>query len=102
MRTLIATFILIAAPSLALAGDFYGYYCTDDCSGHQAGWEWAERNGVTDTYECSGRSQSFIEGCWAYVEETYGEDGYESEEFDSLEDCEWEYGEGAEECEHLE
>jgi len=102
MRMLAIALILLASPSLVVAGDFYGYYCTDDCSGHQAGWDWAERNGVTETHECGGRSQSFIEGCLAYVEETYGDDAEDWEEFDSLEDCEWEYGEGAEECEHLE
>lgn len=47
----------------------YWYSCTSDCSGHNAGYEWAARRGLTDRYQCSGNSQSFIEGCWAYVEE---------------------------------
>jgi len=43
--------------------------CTDDCSGHNAGYEWAEENEITDPEECSGKSQSFIEGCEAYANE---------------------------------
>lgn len=50
---------------------FYGYRCTEDCSGHEAGYDWAERNGINDIYDCDGNSQSFIEGCQAYVEENY-------------------------------
>ena len=48
---------------------FHGYTCTDDCSGHQAGYDWAEENNITDPDDCSGNSQSFIEGCQAYAEE---------------------------------
>jgi hypothetical protein len=48
---------------------FHGYRCTRDCSGHQAGYEWAEDNGITDMDDCEGNSQSFIEGCQAYAEE---------------------------------
>jgi hypothetical protein len=66
---------LIAFSSLALvcshasAGDFKGYPCTEDCSGHEAGYEWAERKDIDEESDCSGNSQSFIEGCQAYVEE---------------------------------
>ena len=42
--------------------------CTEDCSGHDAGWQWAQDNDVTDSYDCSG-SGSFEDGCQAYVEE---------------------------------
>ncbi|MGX7876992.1 hypothetical protein ACVDG5_033975 [Mesorhizobium sp. ORM6] len=48
---------------------FDGYDCTADCSGHQAGYDWAERNGISDANVCDGNSQSFDEGCQAYVEE---------------------------------
>nr|WP_019860870.1 hypothetical protein [Mesorhizobium loti] len=71
--------ILIAAGTLALAGlfaapasaqeTFHGYDCTDDCSGHQAGYDWAAKNDITDERDCDGDSQSFNEGCQAYVEE---------------------------------
>lgn len=50
---------------------FHGYACTEDCSGHEAGYEWAEENGISDEYDCDGNSYSFIEGCNAYVEENY-------------------------------
>ena len=49
------------------AGAPYG--CTQDCSGHEAGWSWAEENGVTDPSDCGGNSMSFEEGCIAYAEE---------------------------------
>lgn len=45
-----------------------GYPCKDDCTGHWAGWDWAETNGVTDPATCGGNSESFIEGCIAYTE----------------------------------
>lgn len=48
---------------------FMGYRCKSDCSGHRAGYAWAERNDIDDVDDCTGRSQSFIEGCMAYVEE---------------------------------
>lgn len=48
---------------------FHGYACTGNCSGHKAGYSWAERNAITDPDDCGGNSQSFIEGCRAYSEE---------------------------------
>ena len=50
---------------------FNGYGCTEDCSGHEAGYEWAEENDIDDEYDCDGNSDSFNEGCTAYVEENY-------------------------------
>ena len=50
-------------------GNFVGYGCTVDCSGHEAGYAWAEENGIEDPDNCGGRSWSFIEGCRAYAEE---------------------------------
>lgn len=47
----------------------YGSYsCTSDCSGHRAGYEWARNRGISDAYQCTGNSQSFIEGCRAFTE----------------------------------
>jgi hypothetical protein len=45
--------------------------CTIDCSGHEAGYAWAEEKGIDDAADCGGNSQSFIEGCEAYVEDNY-------------------------------
>lgn len=50
-------------------GEFHGYPCTEDCSGHEAGFEWAEEHDITDPDDCEGKSESFIEGCKAYAEE---------------------------------
>jgi hypothetical protein len=49
-------------------GDVEGYGCTIDCSGHEAGYRWAEQHDVTDEGDCHGKSWSFEEGCVAYVE----------------------------------
>lgn len=53
-------------------GTYAGYGCTVDCSGHEAGYEWAAQNGITDPDSCGGNSWSFIEGCRAYAEENGG------------------------------
>lgn len=50
---------------------FHGYECTEDCSGHEAGYEWADENEINSIDDCGGNSNSFIEGCQAYVEENY-------------------------------
>ena len=42
--------------------------CSGDCSGHDAGYDWAERKGIVDPNDCGG-SDSFVEGCMAYAEE---------------------------------
>lgn len=46
---------------------FKGDSCTEDCSGHEAGYEWADENGINDESDCDGTSNSFNEGCAAYV-----------------------------------
>jgi Magnesium chelatase, subunit ChlI/Magnesium chelatase, subunit ChlI C-terminal len=47
---------------------FGDFDCTDDCSGHSAGYKWAEKHGVEDEDNCpDGNSQSFHEGCIAYT-----------------------------------
>ena len=48
---------------------FHGYDCTVDCSGHEAGYQWAEEHDIDDEDNCGGNSDSFIEGCKAYVHE---------------------------------
>ena len=70
-RFLLATLLALSAlGSVKLAAqDFHGYPCTQDCSGHEAGFEWADRKGIDDVDDCGGNSNSFIEGCQAYVEE---------------------------------
>lgn len=50
------------------SSSYQEYGCTEDCSGHNAGWEWAEEKGISDPSDCGGKSQSFIEGCQSYAE----------------------------------
>jgi len=59
------------------APDFDG--CTDDCSGHQAGFDWAQENDLTDESECGGNSQSFIDGCEQFVQARQAEADAETE-----------------------
>lgn len=58
---------------------FGGYECTDNCSGHKAGFEWAERNGITDEYECVSNSASFDEGCAVYVDDPYRDPDFDDD-----------------------
>lgn len=57
-----------------------------DRSGHQAGYNWAAQNGITNADDCSGESQSFIEGCMAYAGEnlchSYNSDPFEDQNND--------------------
>lgn len=56
---------------------FHGYSCTVDCSGHEAGYSWAEEHDITDKDDCPidpHNSHSFTEGCWAYADEQSGDD----------------------------
>lgn len=71
-----------AEEELASEGYDYRYGCTDDCSGHEAGWRWRAENG----YSTDGKSRSFSEGGEAFdyaveerVEEMRSEydDGYD-------------------------
>ena len=52
---------------------FRGYDCTEDCSGHEAGYEWAEQHDITDGDDCdtagsNSNSASFAKGCHAFVD----------------------------------
>jgi hypothetical protein len=66
---------LLTSVSAGHAQTFGGYDCTDDCSGHKAGYEWAEAKGITDEEQCEDilitapNRTSFYEGCMAYVED---------------------------------
>lgn len=68
MRTL----VVAVRPGLAFPGrEYFGpYSCTDDCSGHYAGWSWAQAEGLKDANGCDGigASHSFHEGCRYYLE----------------------------------
>ena len=62
--------ILIVA-SEARAREFGGYDCSDNCSGHVAGYRWAEAHSITAESDCPlrGGGISFYEGCLVYVDD---------------------------------
>lgn len=74
-RTLFSAAALLVAATPAIAREFGGYECTLDCSGHKAGYEWAEARGVTSAATCETILRrwpnriSFYEGCLVYVED---------------------------------
>jgi hypothetical protein len=62
------------------AGDYADFGCTQDCSGHDAGYQWAQDHGVTDESECGGKSWSFEEGCVAYAQEQSDDESQDGDE----------------------
>jgi hypothetical protein len=50
---------------------FFGYACPDvDCSGHKAGFAWADHRGLRTARDCDGVAEGvLVEGCRAYTEE---------------------------------
>ena len=55
-------------PDQAPRLEFMDHPCTEDCSGHVAGWEWAAKRSATRVAECySSNSESFSEGCRIYL-----------------------------------
>jgi hypothetical protein len=73
-----ATFALLMLASVGAAAQ----------SGHDAGYEWADRNGIEHPDDCSGNSDSFIEGCEEYAREVQREKirsgQCEDEDYDEL------------------
>lgn len=82
------TLILLCAlfPSQTWAQEFHGYPCTQGCSGHEAGYEWAEDNDITDPDDCGGNSNSFIEGCQAWAEENGDSEAEDLDDEDAEDD----------------
>lgn len=68
------SFITLAVTK-ADARQFGGYPCVDDCSGHKAGYDWADQHAVGAPAECedilrrSPDQTSFYEGCVVYTED---------------------------------
>jgi hypothetical protein len=50
---------------------YKGYRCTKDCSGHKAGYYWAQMHDIDSDTECPRMSShpSFWEGCKSKTEE---------------------------------
>jgi hypothetical protein len=75
MLKMLVGLALLIAINPAAARTFGGYECTLDCSGHKAGYEWAEARDIGDEASCEAilrrwpNRNSFYEGCLAYVED---------------------------------
>jgi hypothetical protein len=69
---ILGLYAILFEVSEARAREFGGYYCSDDCSGHAAGYRWAEAHRITDESSCPlrGGAFSFYEGCLVYVEDS--------------------------------
>lgn len=73
MRVCTLAFAITATIAFAQTGyaqdrTFGDFDCTDDCSGHAAGYNWAQQHSIEDEGNCpEGNSQSFHEGCIAYT-----------------------------------
>lgn len=73
---ILALFFSIALVSPASPQDrtFGDFDCTDDCSGHSAGYKWADKHSIDNEDDCpAGNSQSFHEGCIAYSRDPYND-----------------------------
>jgi len=87
LRWMLVVLVFAApAPAEAQGLTFGGYECTTDCSGHEAGYQWAESHHITEAAHCeemlvrSPRRTSFYEGCLTYVEDPdHGPDPDEDE-----------------------
>ncbi len=44
--------------------------CDKGCDGYEAGYRWAEENGISDEYACESKTPSFVEGCQRFVRES--------------------------------
>jgi hypothetical protein len=70
------------------ARSFSGYECSGNCSGHEAGYNWAEAHDIDDEDVCdtagdNSNSASFAEGCKAYVNgESQDDDSAKTEDQD--------------------
>ena len=65
----LATGTLCIVASGPVAAQYSGAYgCTEDCSGHEAGYAWAERHDIHDPAQCGGNSTSFVQSCMDYAE----------------------------------
>jgi hypothetical protein len=53
-----------------LTETFRGYYCTDECVSHAAGYRWAKECEIQNINDCpKNRSEAFYEGCLTYVDD---------------------------------
>jgi hypothetical protein len=89
---------IVEAPAQTLSGSdkapsetFAGNDCTVDCSGHEAGYRWAEEKDIQDEEDCEAagehsNSPSFAEGCKSYVNGESTTDDDDDQKSDSGDD----------------
>jgi hypothetical protein len=71
----------LMSPAAAQDRTYGGFDCTVDCSGHAAGYKWADDHDITDELDCpEGNSQSFHEGCVAYTQDNMRSDPDEDDD----------------------
>jgi hypothetical protein len=77
----------LAEAEVASEGYDGSYGCTDDCSGHDAGWQWRADNGYpVEDQDDYGSSNSFAEGAMAYEDAVDERLNEKREEFESSEE----------------
>lgn len=64
----------------------------DEGSGHDAGFRWAEQNGIIDPSDCGGNSDSFVEGCREYANTVSSEPVDAAEEYEAGNEMPYEDG----------
>ena len=71
MKAFVAAIALVGSGGAGSvsADSFGGNACLSNCSGHQAGYQWAQQHDIEDGSSCSGNSSSFNEGCRTFIEE---------------------------------
>jgi hypothetical protein len=64
--------VAVPTPEPQAPKGFLGYACRDErCGSHKAGFDWAERNGITNIRACVTRNDpAFTEGCRVFVQQS--------------------------------
>jgi hypothetical protein len=60
-------YVILFIILLSSCNKFGSYQCTQDCSWHKAGYNWAEDKWINNQNDCGWKSNSFIEWCKQYV-----------------------------------
>ena len=61
--------VLIILSSCTNKTSFWDYKCTQDCSWHIAGYNWAKKKSIEEPIDCWWKSNSFIEWCVQYTKD---------------------------------
>jgi hypothetical protein len=88
MKAFVAAIALVGSVGAGSvsADSFGGDACLNDCSGHQAGYQWAQQHDIGDESSCSGNSSSFNEGCRTFIGENSNSSGAADQANDDSDD----------------